>query len=119
MTIRLGVVMDPISRLNFKKDSTLALLWAAADRGWELHYMEQQDLFLHDGPRARSRPLQVFRDAARWFELDAPRDIALGELDVILMRKDPPFDNEFLFHPDSRGSGTHGLHGGQRSALAA
>ena len=97
MTIRLGVVMDPISRLNFKKDSTLALLWAAADRGWELYYMEQQDLFLHDGPHARSRRLQVFRDAARWFELDAPRDIALGELDVILMRKDPPFDNEFLY----------------------
>ena len=97
MRIRLGVVMDPISRLNFKKDSTLALLWAAADQGWELYYMEQQDLFLHDGPRARCCRLQVFRDAARWFELDAPEDIALGELDVILMRKDPPFDNEFLY----------------------
>ena len=108
MTIRLGVVMDPIAGLNYKKDSTLALLWAAQDRGWELHYLEQQDLFLRDGnARANTRALRVHRDAARWFELGEPREIALGELDVVLMRKDPPFDSEFLYS-------THILEAGTR-----
>jgi len=98
MTIRLGVVMDPIAGLNYKKDSTLALLWAAQDRGWELHYMEQQDLFLRDGSaRANTRILRVHRDAARWFDLAEPREIALGGLDVVLMRKDPPFNNEYIY----------------------
>jgi glutathione synthase len=97
MTIRAGVVMDPIATCNYKKDSTLAMLWAAAERGWELHYMEQQDLFLRDGPRARMRALQVFRDPARWYTFGEPRDTALADLDVILMRKDPPFDNEYVY----------------------
>jgi len=98
MTIRLGVVMDPIAALDYKKDSTLAMLWAAADRGWELHYMEQHDLFLRDGSaRASARPLRVYRDAARWFDLGEPRELALGEFDAILMRKDPPFNNEYIY----------------------
>jgi glutathione synthase len=98
MTVRLGVVMDPIMSLNFKKDSTLALLWAAQDRGWELHYMEQHDLLLRDGSaRANARPLRVHRDAARWYELEQARELALGELDVVLMRKDPPFNNEYIY----------------------
>ena len=98
MTVRLGVVMDPIMSLNFKKDSTLALLWAAQDRGWQLHYMEQHDLLLRDGSaRANVRALRVHRDAARWYELEQPQEIALGELDVVLMRKDPPFNNEYIY----------------------
>jgi glutathione synthase len=98
MTIRLGVVMDPIAAINYKKDTTLAMLWAAQARGWALTYMEQGDLFLDSGvPRARQRPLQVFRDPARWFELGAANLSNLADLDVILMRKDPPFDNEFIY----------------------
>jgi glutathione synthase len=97
MTTRLGVVMDPIGSLNYKKDSTLAMLWAANARGWELWYMEQGDLHLRNGPRALSRRLQVFKDPQRWFEVGDAQDIALTDLDVILMRKDPPFDNEFLY----------------------
>ena len=97
MTIRLGVVMDPIAALNYKKDSSLAMLWAAQDLGWELFYMEQSDLFLRGGPRARMRALRVFRDPQRWYTLEPPRDEALGELDVILMRKDPPFNNEYVY----------------------
>lgn len=97
-TTRLGVVMDPIEAINYKKDTTLAMLWAASDRGWELFYMRQQDLFLRDGePRASIRPLQVFRQPERWFELGEPQDIALDSLDVILMRKDPPFDQEYIY----------------------
>ena len=98
MKTRLGVVMDPIANVNYAKDSTLALLWAAQDRGWDLFYMEQGDLFLRDGSaRASVRGLEVRRDQAHWFTLGAPRELALRELDALLMRKDPPFDSEFLY----------------------
>lgn len=98
MSIRLGIVMDPIASIAFKKDSSLAMLLAAQARGWSLFYMEQQDLYQKASiARARTRPLQVFADPQHWFELQAEQDIALSELDVILMRKDPPFDNEFVY----------------------
>ncbi|MDY6978478.1 MAG: glutathione synthase [Pseudomonadota bacterium] len=98
MTIKLGVVMDPIGAINYKKDSTLAMLLAASHRGWQLHYMEQPDLYL-DGnrPGARSRPLTVQADPDNWYELGNEQALALDELDVILMRKDPPFDLDFLY----------------------
>jgi glutathione synthase len=110
MSIRLGVVMDPITTVNVRKDSTLAMLWAASDRGWELWYMRQEDLFLRDGPRARMQPLRVFRDASRFHEPGEPCDRALADLDVILMRKDPPFDNEFLYS-------THILEAAEREGV--
>jgi glutathione synthase len=98
MTIKLGVVMDPIADIKYKKDSTLALLWAAQDRGWQLYYMEQTDLFLEHGvARARLAPLTVYKDPQRWFALQDYEDRDLAELDVILMRKDPPFDNEYIY----------------------
>ena len=72
MTIKLGVVMDPIESINFHKDSTLAMLLAARARGWELYYMEQADLFLQDERcLAEMRPLEVYKDAGRWFERGA------------------------------------------------
>ena len=90
--------MDPIASIAFKKDSSLAMLLAAQARGWSLFYMQQEDLYLARGQaRARLRPLEVFNDAQRWFTLGTEQDAALAELDVILMRKDPPFDNEFLY----------------------
>jgi len=98
MSLRLGIVMDPIANISFKKDSSLAMLLAAQARGWSLFYMEQQDLYQVRGQaRARMRPLEVFNDPQRWFALDAEQDTPLAELDVILMRKDPPFDNEFVY----------------------
>ena len=98
MTIRLGVVMDPIESTNLKKDTTLAMLWAASDRGWSLHYMTQGDLYLDGGiPRARTKQLSVFKDTEAFYKLGPDADICLGELDVILMRKDPPFDNEYIY----------------------
>lgn len=98
MTIKLGVVMDPIADINYKKDTTMAMLWAAESRGWQLYYMEQKDLYLEQGVgRARMSHLTVFHDPERWFELDEPADRDLAELDVILMRKDPPFDNEYIY----------------------
>jgi glutathione synthase len=98
MSVRLGIVMDPIASISYKKDSSLAMLLAAQERGWSLFYMEQQDLYQNEGvARGRMRPLKVFADPARWFELDAEQDAPLSDLDVILMRKDPPFDMEFVY----------------------
>ncbi|HEK0908332.1 MULTISPECIES: glutathione synthase [Pseudomonas] len=98
MSVRLGIVMDPIASISYKKDSSLAMLLAAQERGWSLFYMEQRDLYLGAGQaRAQMRPLKVFADPARWFELGDEQDSALNELDVILMRKDPPFDMEFVY----------------------
>jgi glutathione synthase len=90
--------MDPIESISFKKDSSLAMLLAAKAQGWVLYYMEQQDLYqLAGSARGRMRILQVYDDAERWFSLDEECDLGLSELDVILMRKDPPFDNEFIY----------------------
>jgi len=98
VSLRLGIVMDPIARIVFKKDSSLALLLAAKARGFSLFYMQQEDLYQRDGKvRARCKPLDVFNDAAHWFELGQEKDMALAELDVLLMRKDPPFDMEFVY----------------------
>ncbi len=98
MSLNIGVVMDPIESINYKKDSTLAMLWAAQDRGWNLFYMEQSGLYQRDGlALGRMAPLRVFRDPDHWFELEAYQDKPLADLDVVLMRKDPPFDNEFIY----------------------
>jgi len=98
MTVRVGIIMDPIAQISFKKDSSLAMLLAAQARGWELHYMEQRDLYQQGSQaRARTRPLKVFNDPTRWFEAGEECDTALAELDVILMRKDPPFNSEYVY----------------------
>jgi len=100
MSRRLGVIMDPIARINPKKDTTLALLLAAARRGYELHYMEMGDLTLRDGEaHARMRPLQVHASYEHWFDFGGPAGnlAPLASLDCVLMRKDPPFDMEYVF----------------------
>ena len=98
MSIVLGVVMDPIATINPNKDTSLAMLLAAQKRGWTLVYMEQSDLYLSQGQaRARTRTLTVSSDIDSWFCLGKSEDQDLGDLDVILMRKDPPFDSEFVY----------------------
>ncbi len=98
MPIKLGVVMDPIDRIHYKKDSTLAMLWAASRRDWQLQYMTPESLFVVDGKAcATMQPLQVFENPEHYYSLGDPQDLPLADLDVILMRKDPPFDNEFLY----------------------
>lgn len=97
MTVRLGVVMDPIEDIHFKKDSSLAMLLAAQQRGWEIEYMELPDLYLQGGrAMARTRDLTVHMNPDDWYSFGHFRDRDLGELDVILMRQDPPVDREFL-----------------------
>ncbi|GHB13156.1 glutathione synthase [Salinicola rhizosphaerae] len=96
-TVKLGVVMDPIADITYKKDTTLALLWAAKALGWSLFYLEQEDLYLYEGRAMGSvRALDVHRDPNHWFDLGEREAVPLGELDVILMRKDPPVDEHFL-----------------------
>lgn len=98
MGISLGVIMDPIQSISFTKDSTLAILLAAQAQGFDLFYMEQSDLYIdNSGPKAQLQPLKVFNNANKWFELGDSRDAPLEEMDVLMMRKDPPFDSEFIY----------------------
>ena len=96
--IKLGIVMDPIADINIKKDSSFAMLLQAQSRGYQLHYMEMNDLYLIEGQaRARTRLLSVQQNGEHWYDFGGTQDIALADLDVILMRKDPPFDTEFIY----------------------
>tara|TARA_R110000772_G_scaffold152999_8_gene263948 strand:- start:657 stop:1607 length:951 start_codon:yes stop_codon:yes gene_type:complete len=98
MTVQLAVVMDPIQKIQVKKDSTLAMLLAAQDRGWSLSYIEQPDLYLDNGiAMTEVRSLEVRNNLQDWFSLGESERKALAEFDVILMRKDPPFDNEYIY----------------------
>lgn len=98
MTRNLAVLMDPIGGISPHKDSTLALLLEAQRRGFALHYMTQRDLALRNGDAwACLAPLEVRDDPQSWFTLGASAWRELGEIDVILERKDPPVDNQFLY----------------------
>ena len=98
MTIKLGIVMDPIADVNIKKDSSMAMLLEAQKRGYELYYMEMKDLYLEQGRCFSScQKVKVFDDPQHWYELSQPQDIAVSDLDVVLMRKDPPFDTEYIY----------------------
>ena len=95
---RLLVVMDPIDQIKYEKDTTLALLLAAQASGYRLHYAELADLRLRDGvAEARTRPLEVRANPKDWFSLGPPVVGAMGAFDVVLMRKDPPFDTEYIY----------------------
>ena len=98
MDIKLGIVMDPIGSIKVHKDSSFAMLLAAQKRGWELFYMEQDDLFLDDSRcHATMQKLSVRDEARDWYSLSEERTAAVDELDVILMRKDPPMNMEFIY----------------------
>ena len=90
--------MDPIRDISFKKDTTLAMLNAAQQRGWELSYIEQRGLYLEDGKAmAIMQDLSVKMDPDDWYTLGAVQRKSLASVDVILMRKDPPFNREFIY----------------------
>ncbi|MEZ5484238.1 MAG: glutathione synthase [Lysobacteraceae bacterium] len=98
MALDIAVVMDPIASIKPNKDSSLAMLLEAQRRGHRLHYLLPGSLALEDSrPVALSADVEVFDDAQRWFRLGATAKKALDELDVILMRKDPPVDSAFLY----------------------
>ena len=90
--------MDPIESINYKKDSTLAMLLEAQSRNYRLYYLQPNDLFLNGAhARALCQEIKVKADPNGWFELSERQDIALDEFDVILMRKDPPFDMDYIY----------------------
>jgi len=98
MSRRIGIVMDPISKINIKKDTSFAMLLAAQAKGWQLFYMEQDDLFLSQGKAmAEMQSLSVQEDPKHWYELGKSETAELATLDAILMRKDPPFDMEYIY----------------------
>lgn len=96
--IRIGVVMDPIHSINIKKDSTFAMMLEAQSRGYTLFYMTQSDLFVRQGVAyAKMIPVEVYDNEKKWFELGEVIEQPLHKLSSILMRKDPPFDMEYIY----------------------
>ena len=98
MAVNLAVIMDPIDSIKVHKDSTFAMLLEAQARGWGIHYATQNDLSLHDGrTQANTRPLTVRDDPKDWFDTGSVEQGPLDRFDVVLMRKDPPFNMEFVY----------------------
>ena len=96
--VRLAVVMDPIRAIKPAKDTTLSMLLAAQRRSWSIEYLELKDLWLRDGEaRGRARPVEVRDDGNDWYSLGDAAERRLGDYDAILMRKDPPFDTEYIY----------------------
>jgi glutathione synthase len=98
MNLQLGIVMDPIESIKVYKDSSFAMMLAAQKKGWPVHYMQPHDLYLNNSRvYGRRQLIKVTDDKHHWFDLGEPEEIELGKLDVILMRKDPPFDMEYIY----------------------
>ncbi len=96
--IKVGIIMDPIESIAFKKDTSLALMDAAQRKGWQLFYMEQGDLALDQGRAfAQMTPITVKMDPDNWFEKGNPQWAPLSDMNAVLMRKDPPFDNNYIY----------------------
>ncbi|MDY6925503.1 MAG: glutathione synthase [Pseudomonadota bacterium] len=98
MTYTVGVVMDPIAKIKPEKDTSFAMMLEAQHRGATVIYLELKDLYIDNGvPKAIGYPVTVRDQAQDFYTLGEEQQYLLGELDVILMRKDPPFDSEFLY----------------------
>jgi len=96
--MRLAIILDPLEHIKTYKDSTFAIMREAALRGHALHVMEQQEVWLDAGKViCRARKLDLIDDALRWYSLEDPAVLPLTGFDVVLMRKDPPFDMEYVF----------------------
>lgn len=98
MSLRLGIVMDPLDAIKPAKDSTLAMLLAAQRRGWALFEIRLADLALADGAvSARMRRVSVRDSDHDWHDVTETVEAPLTDLDVVLMRKDPPFDMDYIY----------------------
>ena len=97
--MKLGVVMDPIETINFKKDSTLAMMIEAQRKGHEIIYITPDSLFIDSGiSYASSNKMEVRNDPSDWFTKEEETIIELSELDSILMRQDPPFNSGYIYN---------------------
>ncbi|MEA9711636.1 glutathione synthase [Xanthomonas campestris] len=98
MSLDVVVVMDPIASIKIAKDTTFAMLLEALRRGHRLHYVRPGGLSLHEGRAvAQVAPLSVREDTSSWFTLGAFSELVFGPGQVVLMRKDPPVDAEFIY----------------------
>ncbi|QCI16194.1 glutathione synthase [Buchnera aphidicola] len=96
--LKLGIIMDSIESINIKKDSSFAILLEAQKRNHAIYYMKMNDLYLKNGnPYAKTRIIKLIKNTQKWHEIIQEKNISLNELDVILMRKDPPFNTEFIY----------------------
>ena len=97
--MKLGVVMDPIESINFKKDSTLAMMIEAQSKGHEIFYITPNALFINSGIAfASSAKIEVKDNPSDWFSLEEEKIIKLSELNSILMRQDPPFNSDYIYN---------------------
>lgn len=95
--MKLGVIMDPLSGINIQKDTTFALLLEAQRRDWDVNYLLAQDIWLQDGMTwGKMQRVHVVDDPDHWYDLDDAYAQPLAELDAVLMRKDPPFDMDYI-----------------------
>ena len=94
----IAFVIDPIETFNLEKNSTIAMMSAAQKRGWEMSVMQPQDLYVARGvAMAKTQSLQLTNNTPNWYVLGSTESITLGNLDYIFMRKDPPFDIDFVY----------------------
>ncbi|MEL0081938.1 MAG: glutathione synthase [Gammaproteobacteria bacterium] len=93
-----AVIMDPIEQITPYKDTSLAMMLEAQRRGWRLEYLQQSDMYMRDGVvSARRQIIEVFDDNDQWFRIIDQVDDAFADVDLVLMRKDPPVDDEYLY----------------------
>ena len=98
MSLKLGVVMDSLESINYKKDSTLAMMAAAQSRGWDIFTIQQSGLFVSEGAvLAKQVKISVNQAGPSWFEVQSELTGPVTDLDAVLMRKDPPFDMEYVY----------------------
>lgn len=98
MSITLGVIMDPIASITPYKDSTLAMMLEAQQRGWELYYLTPDQLYLAQGKvRTQAQKVRVMDDNQNWYELADIEDVSITKFDIVLVRQDPPVDSNYLY----------------------
>ncbi len=96
--MKCGVIMDPITKIKIQKDTTFSILLEAYERSYELYYFEPNDIWFQDGMAwGRSRRLYVYEDHDHWFDFEEPMEAPLADLDILLMRKDPPFNMDYVY----------------------
>lgn len=96
--MKCGMIMDPITSVKIAKDTSFAILLEAYARNYELYYFEPNDIWLQEGMTwGRSRRLKVYDNPEHWFDLGEAVDAPLAELDILFMRKDPPFNMDYIY----------------------
>jgi glutathione synthase len=98
MAKRIGIVMDPLEAIKPYKDSSFAMMLAAQKRGWDIFYMQPNDCYLEAGiVSAHMHQITLVDNNAHWFDIKNSKDRLMSEMDVMLMRVDPPFNMDYIY----------------------